>query len=140
MPARSTRSFDIYQVADFSLARILGADDAVINTRSIGTVSHMPPEPLIRGELSKAEDVYGFGVILWEMYCGRRPYPGMSHARIIQCISSGKPLEMSCATPLALRALVASSAPRGTQGSGHRDHAAPGIPGGGPAAVVVNGC
>lgn len=30
-------------------------------------VTHMPPELLTEGHLSKAADVYSFGVMLWEM-------------------------------------------------------------------------
>jgi serine/threonine protein kinase len=30
-------------------------------------VTHMPPELLSEGRLSKAADVYSFGVMLWEM-------------------------------------------------------------------------
>ncbi len=35
--------------------------------RSFGTVTHMPPELLSEGTLSKQADVYSFGVMLWEM-------------------------------------------------------------------------
>ena len=35
-------------------------------------VTHMPPELLSEGRLSKAADVYSFGVMLWEM-CATLP-------------------------------------------------------------------
>lgn len=41
-----------------------------IDTTTYGTVTHMPPELLSSGQLSAATDVYSFGVILNEMYCG----------------------------------------------------------------------
>ena len=41
-----------------------------IETSTYGTVTHMPPELLTDGKLSRAADVYSFGVILNEMYCG----------------------------------------------------------------------
>ena len=41
-----------------------------IETSTYGTVTHMPPELLTDGRLSRAADVYSFGVILNEMYCG----------------------------------------------------------------------
>ena len=28
-------------------------------------VTHMPPELLVHGKLSKAADVYAFGILLW---------------------------------------------------------------------------
>ena len=39
-------------------------------------VTHMPPELLAEGKISKAADVYSFGVMLWEMYVGERPWAG----------------------------------------------------------------
>ena len=30
-------------------------------------VTHMPPELITEGKMSKAVDVYGFGVLLWEL-------------------------------------------------------------------------
>ena len=36
----------------------------------------MPPELLRDGQLSKAADVYAFGVLLWEMYVAERPWAG----------------------------------------------------------------
>ncbi len=41
-----------------------------IETTTYGTVTHMPPELLSDGKLSRAADVYSFGVILNEMFCG----------------------------------------------------------------------
>ena len=63
------------QVADFGLSRVLSQE--AISTGTFGTVTHMPPELLTTGRLSKAVDVYAFGVLLWEMCTGRRPWAGM---------------------------------------------------------------
>ncbi|KAK9807617.1 hypothetical protein WJX72_004193 [[Myrmecia] bisecta] len=70
------------KVADFGLSRILAGDDTV-ETGSFGTVTHMPPELLREGRLSKAADAYAYGVILWSMYTGQRPWAGMRHAQIL---------------------------------------------------------
>ena len=39
-------------------------------TRTYGTVTHMSPELLLEGRLSKAADVYSFGVLLWQVRGG----------------------------------------------------------------------
>ena len=54
-----------------------------ISTGTYGTVTHMPPELLTTGRLSKAADTYSFGVLLWEMYTGQRPWAGMLQMQII---------------------------------------------------------
>ena len=69
--ASNERGF-IAKVADFGLGRDKLAEP--VNTHTYGTVTHMPPELLIQGDLSKACDVYAFGALLWEMLCGERPW------------------------------------------------------------------
>jgi len=41
-----------------------------------GTVTHIPPENWNDINLARTEkfDVYGFGVLLWEMFSERRPF------------------------------------------------------------------
>lgn len=72
--ASNERGF-IAKVADFGLGRDQLAEP--VNTHTYGTVTHMPPELLIQGDLSKACDTYSFGALLWEMFCGERPWPNM---------------------------------------------------------------
>ena len=59
---------DCVQVADFGLSR--QASSSTVDTDTYGTVTHMPPELLMEGKLTKSADVYAFGVLLWEMYTG----------------------------------------------------------------------
>jgi hypothetical protein len=35
-------------------------------------------------------DVYSFGVLLWQMLTGSRPWPGMSHAQIMAAVGMEK--------------------------------------------------
>jgi serine/threonine protein kinase len=57
-----------WQVADFGLSR--QSSSSTVDTDTYGTVTHMPPELLMEGKLTKSADVYAFGVLLWEMYTG----------------------------------------------------------------------
>lgn len=41
-----------------------------------GTLTHMAPELLLHGHASRASDVYAYGILLWELATGRRPYSG----------------------------------------------------------------
>ncbi len=69
------------KVADLGLARVLSCD--AISTGTYGTVTHCPPELLTEGRLSRAADVYAFGVLCWETYTGRRPWEGMMQMQVI---------------------------------------------------------
>eukprot|EP00983_Pelagomonas_calceolata_P124586 1161124-Pelagomonas_calceolata.AAC.10 len=52
-------------VADFGLSRVLDLGNDTIQTKTYGTVTYMPPELLMEGKMTKACDVYGYGVIVW---------------------------------------------------------------------------
>ncbi len=76
------------KVGDFGLSR---ADNLgpKCPTNKYGTVTHMPPEVLLNGEVSKATDVYSFGVMLWEMLTTARAWQGMLHTQIICQVGGG---------------------------------------------------
>lgn len=38
-----------------------------VQTRTYGTMTHMPPETLSEGIITKATDVYSVGVLLWQV-------------------------------------------------------------------------
>lgn len=73
----------IAKVADFGLSRTLQLGQTHLSTQTHGTVTHMPPELLASGKLSPASDVYAFGILLWEMVSGTRPYEGMRAVQVL---------------------------------------------------------
>lgn len=68
----------------------------------------MPPELLLNGQMSKAVDVYSWGVIVWEMYMGCRPYAGLSHSQVLHAIALGRLLVLPEHMPRGLRDLLAA--------------------------------
>ncbi len=53
------------KVCDFGLSKVLEHEGVAMQTRTMGTVTHMPPEMLSEGKASTAADVFAFGVIMW---------------------------------------------------------------------------
>ncbi len=68
------------KVADFGLARAVGADTRHTATQGvlIGTVSYLAPELVVEGRGDARADVYAVGVVLYEMLTGRKPHDGQS--------------------------------------------------------------
>ncbi|EFJ39696.1 hypothetical protein VOLCADRAFT_120115, partial [Volvox carteri f. nagariensis] len=62
------------KVADFGLSRCLKEGQTHHSTKTVGTVTHMPPELLRSGKLTLSGDVYSFGIMMWELLTGSVPY------------------------------------------------------------------
>ncbi|OVA07758.1 Protein kinase domain [Macleaya cordata] len=61
------------RLGDFGLARMHGHGQAANTTRVVGTVGYMAPEVIRSGRASAQTDVFGFGILILEVVCGRRP-------------------------------------------------------------------
>ena len=71
------------KVADFGLSRLAGDGAAPLRTATHGTATHMAPEVLSDNAHSRAADVWSFGVVLWELLAGERPFAGCSYAQVV---------------------------------------------------------
>jgi hypothetical protein len=61
------------RLGDFGLARMHDHDQVPNTTRVVGTVGYLAPEVIRSGRASAQTDVFGFGVLILEVMCGRRP-------------------------------------------------------------------
>ncbi|EFN50583.1 hypothetical protein CHLNCDRAFT_55725, partial [Chlorella variabilis] len=64
-----------------------------------------PPELITEGILTKAADVYAFGVITWEMYVGRRAWEGLKPTEVLRKVASDTRLPFPPQTPHRLKVL-----------------------------------
>jgi serine/threonine protein kinase len=95
------------KVNDFGLAAVMGGADAVRRSCRLGTVTHMPPEVVQHGTLSKATDVWSFGMILLEMLTGQRAWMGLHYGQIIRQVGEGHlPMSIPSDIPPGLASLV----------------------------------
>ncbi|RRT68806.1 hypothetical protein B296_00037610 [Ensete ventricosum] len=67
------------KLGDFGLARLMDHDSDLQTTDLAGTRGYMAPEYFYTGKASKESDVYGFGIVLLEIACGRRTIEPMEH-------------------------------------------------------------
>ncbi|KAG2501254.1 hypothetical protein HYH03_001061 [Edaphochlamys debaryana] len=94
------------KIADFGLARHLDIRTK-IQTRTYGTLTHMPAETLRDGVISKATDVYSLGVLLWQLYTSSRPWAGLRHGQIIvMVVTQGARLRFPEGAPPAYESLA----------------------------------
>jgi len=68
------------KVADFGLAVRMEHNQSHMSGMFQGTFTHMAPEILLEGRVSKAADVYAFGITMWELFTGGHPFQGVPRA------------------------------------------------------------
>ena len=88
---RELRPGDL-RLTDFGIARIV-ADGAGTTTGLLGTPEYMSPELLTTGECDLSTDVYGVGILLYELLAGRTPFagPGTDYTVAHRHVSSEPP-------------------------------------------------
>lgn len=94
-PRRSVR------IIDFGLARAAADDSAKLTVEGtvVGTPAYMPPERIGEESLDAKSDLFGLGVMLYEMLAGRLPFEGTSMVSMLASIAKGTPVPLGKAAP-----------------------------------------
>ena len=80
------------RLVDFGASKILGLDRLTATGEINGTPAYMAPEVLTgKAEVDHRIDVYGLGVVLYEMFTGRRAFEGTSSAAVFDGILNRAP-------------------------------------------------
>ncbi len=96
------------RIIDFGLARELDAADTrlTVDGAVVGTPAYMSPERIGVEEVDAKSDLFGLGVILYELLAGRLPFEGKSMVSILAAIARGTPPALAELVPTAPPALT----------------------------------
>ncbi len=64
------------KLSDFGISRAMGDSFTETQGQIMGTAAYMSPELLSGAPLDRRADVYGLGVVLYEMLTGQKPFSG----------------------------------------------------------------
>ena len=87
----------LVKVLDFGLAKLTDRSETGAETPAglqvntdpgtvLGTISYMSPEQALAAPLDHRTDIFSFGVMLYEMVTGQRPFRGASNAAVYDAI------------------------------------------------------
>lgn len=104
------------KLADFGLARLTDPTPeeatrtlAAEPTRPgmiVGTIAYMSPEQASGGRVDARSDIFSFGVVLYELLAGRRPFAAATELEVLQLIIHGPAAPLGEDVPAGLRAVV----------------------------------
>jgi len=104
----------LIKILDFGLAKVLHRPQSVGGDQSVtlqentelgivaGTTAYMSPEQAEGGKLDARSDVFSFGIVLYEMSTGRRPFAADSPLKLLARIVSDDPQPPGEIVPLPL--------------------------------------
>ena len=104
------------KLADFGLARL--AEDGKIDLAArlpegptrpgllLGTIAYMSPEQASGQPLDSRSDIFSFGVVLYEMLYGKRPFGGRTDLEVLKTIIHGELPPLNEMIPKAYRDVV----------------------------------
>lgn len=89
------------RIIDFGLARAAADGSAALTVEGavVGTPAYMPPERIGDDSLDAQSDLFGLGVMLYEMLAGRLPFEGLSMVAMLASIAKGCPIPLAEAAP-----------------------------------------
>ena len=97
----------VAKIGDFGLAVALDRSRLTTEGMMVGTVSYMPPEQAMGGEVTLRSDLYSLGAMLYEMVTGRPPFLGDDSVSIIGQHINTPPVAPSWHKPQCPRPLEA---------------------------------
>ena len=80
------------KITDFGLAFLENLSRLTVPGTVMGTITAMAPEQLLAEDADRRTDIWAFGVLLYEMLTGRKPFEGANIQETMQAILHKTPL------------------------------------------------
>jgi eukaryotic-like serine/threonine-protein kinase len=107
----------LVKVLDFGLAKMQASSSSPLDTAPtleltgervvLGTAAYMSPEQAAGEPLDTRTDIFSFGVILYEMIGGRRPFEGKTTLEVLRRLLAAEPVSLDALLALAPPDLLA---------------------------------
>ncbi len=105
------------KLADFGLATLAseqegdgsGPTETMVKTQDgvvVGTLAYMSPEQAAGRPLDARSDIFSFGVVLFELLAGQRPFQGATSVVLLHAIAHDPVPALPAEIPSSLRAIV----------------------------------
>lgn len=79
------------KVMDFGLAKVKGSFQSSKTDNTFGTLAYMSPEQIEGKEINARTDIFSFGVVLYEMLAGQKPFQEDHEFALIYSILNEEP-------------------------------------------------
>ena len=99
-PAESIRIID-FGLAGGSSGSEHDSARLTVDGAVVGTPAYMPPERIGEESLDATSDLFGLGVVLYELMAGRLPFEGHTIVSMLASIARGTPIPLASAVPSA---------------------------------------
>lgn len=98
----------VAKVADFGLSMQMDTQATHISNVKGGTLTHMSPELMQSNQNSPAADVYAFGILMFELFGGKRAWEGMTPPAIMSTVMQRRRPVFSSSVPVKVVEIATS--------------------------------
>lgn len=89
------------KLTDFGIAKLLDAQGVTHTGQVLGSPAHMAPEQIEGGDVDARADIFGTGVLFYEMLTGVLPFEGKNPAQVLRKVLEGITLPPERQAPCA---------------------------------------
>jgi serine/threonine-protein kinase len=87
------------KVVDFGLAKMAGSAALTQTGQAVGTADYMSPEQAMGQGWDARSDIWAWGVVLYEMLTGRRPFEGTTAPSLLYQVVHAEPPTLTIGVP-----------------------------------------